>query len=567
MILALDIETNGAGEIDVFSDKILLTSVVVQNGDSYKEHLFYGKEYPTWLLESIQDVSVVKLVHNAAFDMKFIQHNFGVVAKNVWDTLATERLLTAGKDFDCDLESVMLRRFNKKLDKTIRESFKRARIGEREREYCLEDSRSLFPLWSQQSREVSENCQSFATELENCMGIVVADMELAGIGFDLDLWNKYVPEIEKKRDAIELSVVSRLNISYTNNMFGGMIPSIKLTQRDRILEVLASNGIKLKNYKSDDLQTYVHYCKDKNKADVVRLILEFKKWDKALDWEYDKKIHPLTGRIHASYNPQGADSFRFTASKPNLQQVVKPFSEDINFRHLFYAKLGYTFVGADYSQIELRILADVTNDPDYIEAFNNGLDLHKMAAEKVLGRALVSKSERNLGKAVNFGIAAFGGGFGALMRSAANYDIFLTEVEAKKYVGAIKSRNAVIESWGKRVLLDMQQSGYIQTPIGHRRYLIGENRETVARNTHIQPFAAGIIKEAIAKIFWRLRNECDDAHIVLQVHDELLVECKEQESPKVRDIVVTEMKSAGEHWLKRVPVEVDSYISKTWEKG
>ncbi len=566
MIIALDIETNGHGTIDVFRDKILLTSVVTQDGD-YQEHLIEGEQYPDWLLEDVQDKSVVKLVHNAAFDMKFIQHKFGVVARNVWDTLATERLLTAGKGFDCDLETVMWRRFSKKLDKSVRAGFSRSQIGDREKEYCLEDSRSLFPLWMQQVKEVKANGQMIAAKLENCMGIVVADMELVGIGFDLDLWNEYVKIIEQKRDAVELDVTRRLGVPYMNGMFGGIRPSVRLTQRDRVLEILTSNGIKLNSYDSDDLQSFVHYSKDRDKAEIVRLILEFKKWDKALDWEYDKKIHPLTGRIHASYNPQGADSFRFTASQPNLQQVVKPFSDDINFRHLFRAKEGYAFVGADYSQIELRILAEVANDPDYIMAFKDGLDLHKMAAEKVLGRPLTLKSERNLGKAVNFGIVAFAGGSRALMNSAADYGIFLTESEAKEYVDTIRRKSPVIERWGKKVLADMQRMGYIQTPIGHRRYLAGELRETVARNTHVSPFAAGIIKDAMSKMFWRLRAECDDTHIVLQVHDELLIECKEGESGKVRDIIVTEMKEAGERWLKIVPVEVDSYISRTWEKG
>ena len=565
MILALDIETSGT-EMDVFKDRILLTSVVQQGGDGQREFLFDTDEYPDWFLEALQDDNVVKLIHNAAFDLKFIQHRFGVAAKNVWDTLAIERLLTAGRGFACDLESVMWRRFQKKLDKSVRHNFSRGQASDREREYCLEDSRSLFPLWMQQVKEIKANGQMVAARLENGMGAVVADMELTGIGFDLDLWNRYVGVIQEKRDAIELDVVCRLGVPYTNDMFGGIKPSIRLSQRDKIVEVLAAKGINLKSYGSDDLQFYIHYSKDKDKAEIVHLILEFKKWDKALDWEYDKKVHPTTGRIHASFNPQGSDCFRFTASNPNMQQVATPFSDDLNFRHLFRARDGYTFVGADYNQIELRILAEVTKDPDYIAAFRDGLDLHKMAAEKVLGRSLTLKSDRNLGKAVNFGIAAYGGGVKALMGSAADYGIFLTEKEAAAYVSAIKWGNVTIERWGRQVYQDMQQYGYIQTPMGHRRYLANEMRETVARNTHIQPFAAGIIKEAIVPIFWRLRETCGDAHVVLQVHDELLLECKEGESSKVQDIVVSEMKRAGEHWLKAVPVEVDSYISKTWEK-
>lgn len=569
MLVALDIETNGTDSIDVFKDKIVLTSVVIAENttSTTREHLIEGNNYPDWLLAMLQDSSVMKIVHNAAFDIKFIQHNFGITAKNVWDTLSTERLLTAGKGFDCDLASVMLRRFGKKLNKDIRSNFGKDTIGEKEREYCLEDSRSLLPLYKQQLSEIKQNNQMTAAVIENCMGIVVADMELSGIGFDIDLWNKYVLEIQRRRDAIELDVTRRLGIPYTSGLFDDSIkPSIRLSQRDKILDVLSKNDIKLKNYTANDLQFYIHYCKDEEKKYIVSRILEFKKWDKALDWGYDEKIHPVTGRIHANFNPQGADSFRFTASEPNLQQVAKPFSDDINFRHLFRARSGYKFVGADYSQIELRLLADVTEDKDYITAFREGLDLHKMAAEKVLGRELQSKEERNLGKAINFGIIAYGGGPKALMRSAADYGIFLTEYQARKYVETIKSKNATIENWGKRVLDEMKRYGYIQTPIGHRRYLIGEDRETVARNTHIQPFAAGIMKDAIQNMFWIFKEDCEDTHIILQVHDEVLVECPEHEAERVRAIVVSEMKDAGNRWMRHVPVEVDSYISDTWEK-
>lgn len=567
MILAVDIETNGAGTIDVFRDKIILIGLVLHDGDKSQEILLEQPvSLPAWIHQMLKDPSVVKLVHNVPFDMKFIQHKFGILAENCWDTLAIERLLTAGTGADCHLEAVASRRLGITLDKSIRKSFVTGRIGDAEREYCLQDARVLIPIWMQQADEVRRNRQQTAADIENQMGLIVTDMELQGIGFDRELWDDYVKIIQQRRDQIELNVTRELGLAYTPGMFGGIDPAVRLTQRDKVLELLAKRGIELPSYQAEDLLFYIHGCENEENANLVKRILEYKKWDKALDWDYPRYIHPITQRIHASFNSQGADTLRIIASAPNLQQVAKPFSDEINFRHLFRAKEGYSFVGADYNQIELRALADVTNDEDYIRAFSEGLDLHKMAAEKVLGRELKSKAERNLGKAINFGIAAYGGGSKALMGSAADYDIFLTEREAKRYVAAIKAKNTVIERWGKRVTQDMLQLGHIQTPIGHRRYLPGEMRETVARNTHIQPFAAGIIKDGMSVIFKRLPGECDDAHIVLQVHDELLVECKDGEAERVQSVVVDELRVAGQRWLKKVPVEVDSYISKTWEK-
>jgi len=189
LLMALDLETTGSR--DVFTDRILLLSVVMSDG---REYIF--EDCPDWVLEAVADRDVIKLVHNASFDLKLLQHNYGVVAENVWDTMATERLLTSGKKSDfgkrlsCKLEDVVSRRLNKYMDKSIRKNFALGMVGEREKEYCLEDSRVLLPIYYQQKEEIEANGQQKAAELESQMSIVISDMELTGIGFDLSLWNE-----------------------------------------------------------------------------------------------------------------------------------------------------------------------------------------------------------------------------------------------------------------------------------------------------------------------------------------------------------------------------------------
>jgi len=333
-----------------------------------------------------------------------------------------------------------------------------------------------------------------------------------------------------------------------------------------MLEVLAKNGIVLEDYRSETLQSYIHTHSGSSEAQIIADILEFKQWDRALNWSYPNDIHPKTGRIHPQFNSQGADTFRFISKGPNIQQVSAPFSDEINFRHLFLAMAGRMFAGADYNQIEFRALAGETGDRAYIKSFNDGLDLHAMAAEMVLGRKPKNKSERALGKTLNFGVAAYGGGIPALRRTALDNGLFLSERKAEKYLRAIRKKNVAIEKWGKRVTARMLRKGYIQTAIGHRRWLEGEDRESVARNTEIQMLAAGVIKDAMYPLFLRLRKDFTNAHMVLQVHDELVIECEEEEAPDVEKALVEEMKCAGEKWLKKVPTVVDSYVSKTWEK-
>ena len=559
LLMALDIETTGSR--DVFTDRILLLSVVMSDG---REYIF--EDCPDWVLEAVIDKDVIKLVHNASFDLKLLQHNFGVVANNVWDTLAVERLLTSGKGLGCKLSDVVFRRLDRYMDKSVRGNFRFGIVGEKEKEYCLEDSRVLLPIYRQQKEEIEANGQQKAAELESQMSIIVSDMELTGVGFDLPLWNKLYAIMQDKRNEVEREVLEALGVSCSVDLFGGFSnKSVSLTQRDKMLSLLTEIGVDLVDYRSETLQEYTH-THSSDGAQIVSDILEFKQWDRALGWSYPDDVHPKTGRIHPHYNPQGADTFRFISSKPNVQQVSAPFSDEVNFRHLFIAPKGRKIVGADYNQIEFRALSDVTGDKAYIKAYKEGLDLHAMAAEMVLGRRPKNKSERALGKTLNFGVAAYGGGIPALRRTALNNGLFLSERQADKYLKKIRKKNVAIERWGKLVTARMLRKGYIQTAIGHRRWLEGEDRESVARNTEIQMLAAGIIKDAMYPLFIRLRKDFNNAKIVLQVHDELVIECEEGEAQEAEKVLVEEMKCAGEKWLKSVPVEVDSYISQTWEK-
>jgi len=559
-ILACDIETKSvADKPDPYQDTILLTSVVWDDG---REYVFDRLEYPDWFIAALEDSNVLKLVHNASFEWKFFMHNLGINMVNVWDTLAVERVLTSGKGMSCSLESVAGRRLNKKLDKSIRERFKSGLVGEEEQEYCLEDSRVLFPIYQQQLRAVTETGQLFAAELESKISIIVGSMELHGIGFDIDLWGSYIPLIQTRITEAERFVWDFLEIRYCEDLFSGVGGGIPLTCRDKILGALKKKGLYLKDYQAHTLQEALFKSKH---PEVVQSLLDFKKWNKALTWNYPQFINPVTGRIHASFHATGTDTGRFSSSKPNLQQISKPFEKDnINFRHLFTASEGRKIIGADYSQIELRLLAHESGEEHYIESYSSGRDLHRYVAESVLGRKLKDKEERNLGKAVNFGIAAYGGSVPALRGSALEYGILLTEAEAKQYIRKVRKTNAKVELWGKRMHNLMRSQGWMQTPIGHRRYLVEEDRETVARNTPISGLAAGIMKVALVKIYDSLKEY--DADIVWQVHDEIGVDCAEEQVAEVEPIIKRDMIAAWDAWIDDVPIEVDSYVSDTGEK-
>jgi DNA polymerase I-like protein with 3'-5' exonuclease and polymerase domains len=563
---AIDFETKRMGAVpNPHIDKLLLMGIKLSDG---RKFVFEKEEVPDWVLQLVKDPSVLKLCHNLSFEEMFMKHNFGVSFVNARDTLGRERLLTSGQGLSAGLGAVAERRCGVHLNKGIRDNFAYGKIGLEEKEYCLQDCAVLFEIDRQQEAELKSNGQTTVAEIEDYMGLIVGTMQLRGIGFDSKLWKKFVPLMNAQTEQTKKEVWDGLNIPYSTSLFGGYSGGVSLTSRDKILGALEKNGIKLEGYTSGDLKKYLIEFADEKYArqrNIVYNLVQFKKWDKARGWDYPQFVCEPTGRIHCSINAQGADTFRFTASEPNLLQVTKPFG-DINFRHLFIAGPGRKIVGADYSQMELRNIAEVAKDPLLLNAFNTGQDMHTLMASKVLKREIGKKDkERNLGKAINFGVRSYGGSEGALIGSALDYGILLTEAQAKQYVKEIRKASQEIQDWGKAVTQQTQISGYIQTAVGHRRYF-PEIKETVARNTSIQMFAAGILKEALVEIYKVLIVKYPEAYIILQVHDEILIDAPAEQAEEIKLLVETEMIRAGNHWMKLIPTEVDSYISDSWEK-
>lgn len=549
---------------DPYTDPILLTSVSIPSGEAF---IFDGLAIPDWVIAELKNPKTVKLAHSIPFEAKFIQHNLGFKLQNVWDTLGIERLLTAGKSLGCGLDEVCQRRLGIALDKSIRSNMERGIITDKEREYCKLDAQVLNNIYKQQKAEIMKNGQREAARIENYASLIAAEMELKGIGFDLDLWNEYVNKLYLLRGELQGEIWDALGFSYSIDLFTNVpVGGPSLNSGEKVLTALNRKGIKLKDYQSSTLQEYMFTQNDKEKRNVVEKLLSYKQIDKMLSWGYDKQVHPLTGRVHAHWNPQGTDTFRWSSNSPNLMQVSRPYREDksINFRHLFKVDEGRSHVGADYSQIELRVLAFVTGEKTLKYAFDNNIDVHTQMAETVLKRAIQSSDERTLGKICNF-LIGYGGSAKAFMKTALDYGAYYPPNEAEEYVNRIKNVNTDIESWGKIALQQLLMDGFVQTPVGHRRYFMDEDRETVARNTPIQSFAAGILKDAMCSIYDELQH-FDDAFFNLQVHDETGIDCYEEQAKQIKEMELQIMREVGEKWAPDVSITAKGYISNSWEK-
>lgn len=301
---------------------------------------------------------------------------------------------------------------------------------------------------------------------------------------------------------------------------------------------------------------------------VVSYILEYRQLAKLKSTYCDGLIKVIdnTGRIHSSFNQTETRTGRISSTEPNLQNIPVRTELGKEMRRFFTAKEGCVLVDADYSQIELRVLAHIANDSEMCTAFKNNNDIHTITASQVFDMPLemVTPLMRSRAKAVNFGIVY---GIGAFSLSK---DIGVTIKEADRYIKAYLSHYSGVNNYMKNIIEDAKEKGYVETMFNRRRYLpelSASNKimrsfgERVARNMPIQGTAADIIKIAMIKVFDRLNKEHLEAKLVLQVHDELIVEAPENEAEKVAKILQEEMENAVQ---LNVPLVADAAIGKTW---
>ena len=308
----------------------------------------------------------------------------------------------------------------------------------------------------------------------------------------------------------------------------------------------------------------------KDKHPVIPLIITYRQLAK-LNSTYCEgllKVIDETGRIHSSFNQTETRTGRISSTEPNLQNIPVRTELGKEMRKFFIAKTGCVLVDADYSQIELRVLAHLSGDEAMCEAFNNHEDIHSITASQVFGEGMlpqfVSAEMRSRAKAVNFGIV-----YGISAFSLAD-DIKVSVKQADKYIKDYLSHYSGIDNYMKDTIRSATEKGYAQTLFGRRRYLpelSSSNRnirmfgERVARNMPVQGTSADIIKIAMVKVFNRLKAENLKSRLILQVHDELIVESPEEEKDKVTVILKEEMENAVK---LKVPLIVDAHCGKTW---
>lgn len=307
----------------------------------------------------------------------------------------------------------------------------------------------------------------------------------------------------------------------------------------------------------------------RDKHPIINFIMEYRQLTKLKSTYCDglsAVVNPKTHRIHSVFTQTVTVTGRLSSTEPNLQNIPTRTELGREIRKMFVAPEDYVLVDADYSQIELRVLAHMANDETMINAFKNGEDIHAVTASQVLGIPLgeVTKEQRSSAKAVNFGIVYGIGEF------SLSQDLHISVKEAKAYIDGYLEKYHGVRQYMESVKKQAKKDGYVKTMMNRIRYIpelkspnfnIRQFGERVALNTPIQGTAADIIKLAMVRVDERLIREKLKSRLILQVHDELIVEAHKDEVEEVKKILVEEMQGAME---LKVPLKVDVETGHSW---
>ena len=419
---------------------------------------------------------------------------------------------------------------------------------------------AVYKLYLELESEIKDqNCQTLLYDIEIPLARVLGDMELVGFKIDKEGIAEYGEELSQTAEALKSRIQSIAGEEFNINspkqlgevLFEKMgLPKPKKTKRGY----------------STDAETLQKLAP---KYGIVEDILDYRQVTKLRSTYAEGLVKAAddNGKIHTVFNQTGTATGRLSSAEPNLQNIPVRTELGRRFRKYFIPTSDdYVLIDADYSQIELRLLAHISEDENMTDAFLSGNDIHTMTASAVFGvsPSAVTPELRKRAKAVNFGIVY---GIGEYSLSE---DLGITRKEAKMYIESYLSGFPKVSEYLDSIKEKARENGYVVTEFGRKRYipeLTASNKnvqhfgERVAMNSPIQGTAADIIKIAMIKVDEELKRSGLDARLVLQVHDELLVEAKKEQAHQVLNILVKCMENAVKF---SVPLDVEANIGYTW---
>lgn len=510
----------------------------------------------------LEDASIPKYAHNAKYDIKVLAAHGIEVRGLKTDTMIAAALVDTSAAHN--LDACALRYLG--MSKIPTESLIGRGAGyatmaeapvERVGEYAAEDADATFRLVAPLEQQIDErNLRRLLDEVEMPLLPVLVDMERTGVRIDREELAVQCGEAEALRETMAQKVYETAGVEFNLNstqqlaeiLFDKMrLPSgRKRSTQASVLERLAAEGHRL-----------------------PALVLEYRHVQKIKSTYLDALeglIHPRTGRVHTSYRQMGANTGRLASSDPNLQNIPVRTPLGKRVRQVFVPSEGCVLLSADYSQIELRIVAHLADDPGLREAFAKGEDIHRRTAAEIFGVSLddVTDDQRASAKAINFGLIYGMSAFGLASRQGIGRE------EARDYMNRYFSRYPGVQNYINETLTEARQTREVSTLMGRRIRIPGiddrnrlarENAERAAINAPVQGSAADMMKVALVQTHQRLHAENLRARMILTVHDEIILDVPQAELDEVRRVVVETMKGA---LPLNVPIEVDTQSGSSW---
>ena len=572
-ILCFDIETSG---LDIFTSRIVGISLAIEPHKAWYIPFTIGSDrnalessYAEILRPLFENRMIAKVGQNMKFDILFLRTLGVEVRGEKWDTMLLHYLLDPESRHNMDALSERYLNYSPISIQTLigkgREQMTMDMVGLQPiSEYGCEDADITLQLYYELRPLIeSQSLLRLYHEIEEPMIAVLADMEWNGVKIDSERLKDYSVTLTMQLRDLEQRICAMADTPALNVNSGRQIGEL-LFAKMRIAE-------KPKMTKTKQFCTDEEYLKGfAAEHEIVRLILEYRGVKKLLSTYIDalpELVNPVTGHIHTSYNQAVTATGRLSSSNPNLQNIPVRDAIGRPIREAFIpSREDGLLLSADYSQVELRLMAHLSGDESLCEAFRNGEDIHAATAAKIFGKAIdeVTAEERRRAKTANFGIIYGISAFGLAQR------LDIPRSEAKELIDGYFASYPKVKQYMEKTIADAVQAGWVETIFARRRYLEGiDSRNANTRalaernaiNAPIQGSAADIMKIAMVGVYRAFKEQGIRSKLILQVHDEIVVDLVPTEREAVERIVREQMEGAAK---LSIPLVVDIGIGKNW---
>lgn len=541
--LVVDTETTG---LNPFKDSIRLLQVKTEN-DIYVFDLFeLAESKKEHLVNILLNHTKLKIMHNAVFDLSFLSQIAPIKNQmKIFDTSVAGKILDCGlsiKGFS--LEDLIEKYLKIEMDKQLQKSDWSGNLTIEQLEYAKNDVEMTYMLYEELQKELEKQnlMQPFLIDCNSIQAITQCFLD--GIYLDLDDWNVIVENLEVEYKILKNKIEAILN---------GTINLNSPIQIKTMLEKLL--GFSIPTTGKDYLETI------KNKHKIIPLLIEFKIISKKLTSfgkKYEKYLES-DSRLHPKYSLIGTATGRMSCSNPNIQQIPR----EQQYRQCFKAGEGNVLIKADYSQIELRIVAHLSQDPIMLKAYKNNEDLHILSASRLLNVPIseVTKEQRYQAKSFNFGFLYSMGAKSFQQYARINFGLDISLGKAEVFKRKFFETYVGIKMWHK----SLERKNFSITLGGRKRLYNKDYYTGELYNTPVQGTGADILKKALFYIYNNLvLSDFYNVKLVAIVHDEIVVECKEEDSVKVEKMLKQFMMRAWDDFIGDVGIEVETKIGKSW---